>query len=106
MTEKRTMFPVMTSETNIAARIIDDFFGGVRPMSRKSGWPINTIAGWKASGLIPAKRQTDVLELAQQLGIPLTHADFFPRDPAQPKTPEPGEAAPDTPAPNPGKAAA
>lgn len=53
-------------------------FGGIRPMAAAVGVPPSTVQSWKASGVIPARRQQQVLNAARAAGIPLEPADFFP----------------------------
>lgn len=62
---------------NIAASIIDKF-GGINAMARALGHRnASTVQGWKATGFIPARRQSHVLETAQRLGLNVTPSDFF-----------------------------
>jgi len=69
-----------------ASKIIETF-GGTRAMASAIGLPPSTVQSWKDSGVIPAKRQQDVLDKARELGKELSPADFF-------DTPAPdGEAA-------------
>lgn len=59
-----------------AARIIDKF-GGIHSMARKMGVPPSTVQGWKERGVIPARRQPDVIEVARREEIDLSYSDFF-----------------------------
>lgn len=43
-----------------AAAVIERF-GGIRPMSTKTGVPVTTIQGWKKRDVIPANRVDDIL---------------------------------------------
>jgi D-beta-D-heptose 7-phosphate kinase/D-beta-D-heptose 1-phosphate adenosyltransferase len=75
----------MTPAQRIIAR-----FGGVTALARALGQRNpTTVQGWKQRGLIPARRQQQVLDAAQALGISLTPRDFF--DPATAGTPAPRE---------------
>ena len=66
-----------------AQRIIASF-GGVTALARALGHRSpTTVQGWKQRGLIPARRQQQVLDIAQALGISLTPGDFF--DPPTPQ---------------------
>ena len=66
---------------------IIDKFDGTRAMAKTLGIAPSTVQSWKDSGVIPARRQRDVLDAAQRLGINLSASDLIP-------TPEPeGEAA-------------
>lgn len=72
------------------SRIIAEF-GGIRPMSRKSGWPASgwhpsTIQSWEDSGHIPSRHQQKILDLANKEEIKLGPADFFAK-------PKPRESA-------------
>ncbi len=55
-----------------ASEIIDRF-GGIRPMSTKTGIPVTTIQGWKQRNAIPANRRNELVEAANQNGIHLGH---------------------------------
>lgn len=59
-----------------AHRIIE-VFGGINPAARILGIPPTTVQGWKERGYIPASRQSAVLRVAQDQGLPITEADFF-----------------------------
>ena len=59
-----------------AERIVEKF-GGTRPMAGRLGVPPSTVQSWKDAGVIPARRQGEVLDAARREGIDLTHADFF-----------------------------
>jgi hypothetical protein len=52
-------------------------FDGIRPMATKTGIPPSTIQGWVNAGVIPARRQAEVMEWAHRLQIPMSPADFF-----------------------------
>ncbi len=52
-------------------------FGGIRPMAARLNIPPSTVQSWKYAGIIPARRQAEVLEAARRDGIALSHADFF-----------------------------
>ena len=39
--------------------------------------PPSTVQSWKYAGVIPARRQAEVLDAARREGVVLTHADFF-----------------------------
>lgn len=55
-----------------ASEIIDRF-GGIRPMSTKTGIPVTTIQGWKQRNAIPLNRRNELIEAANQHGIMLGH---------------------------------
>jgi D-beta-D-heptose 7-phosphate kinase/D-beta-D-heptose 1-phosphate adenosyltransferase len=60
-----------------AQRIIASF-GGVTALARALGHRgPTTVQGWKQRGLIPARRQQQVLDAGQALGISITPQDFF-----------------------------
>lgn len=46
-------------------------------MAKALGIPPTTVQGWKASGFIPARRQSLVLDKAKERGIDLSPKDFF-----------------------------
>ena len=50
---------------------IIDAFGGLRPMARKLGVTHQIIYDWRKRGVIPGKRQKQVLALAAELGVEL-----------------------------------
>lgn len=54
-----------------AAEIISRF-GGIRPMSAKTGIPVTTIQGWKQRNAIPATRRFELVEAANKNGISLS----------------------------------
>lgn len=51
---------------------IIDRFGGIRPMSTKTGIPVTTIQGWKQRNAIPANRRNELIEAANRNGINLS----------------------------------
>ena len=68
----------MNNESNAAmgatignASDIIDRFGGIRPMSAKTGIPVTTIQGWKQRNAIPANRRSELVAAANQHGINL-----------------------------------
>lgn len=68
----------MTQDTNTssgatignAVEIIERF-GGIRPMSAKTGIPVTTIQGWKQRNAIPLNRRNELIEAANKHGVPL-----------------------------------
>lgn len=62
---------------NVAKAIVEKF-GGTRKMAEHTGLPPSTIQSWKASGLVPAHRQIEILMHARRLQIDLGPDDFFP----------------------------
>lgn len=67
--------PLAATTIKNAAKIIERF-GGIRPMSTKTGVPVTTIQGWKQRDAIPVNRVPDLLAIAKQLGIGL--GDLIP----------------------------
>ena len=64
----------MSAESNAIignASDIIDRFGGIRPMSTKTGIPVTTIQGWKQRNAIPANRRNELVEAANRNGINL-----------------------------------
>lgn len=65
----------MTTDQNAtignAAEIINRF-GGIRPMSTKTGIPVTTIQGWKQRNAIPSNRRYELVEAANAHGINLS----------------------------------
>ena len=62
---------------NPAERIIDRF-GGISTLARALGHRHpTTVQGWKQRGVIPARRQADVLAAARAHNVALTAEDFF-----------------------------
>lgn len=47
-------------------------FGGIRPMSTKTGVAVTTIQGWKKRNVIPANRVDDIKAVAAKHGIDLS----------------------------------
>jgi hypothetical protein len=65
----------MSVESNATignASDIIDRFGGIRPMSTKTGIPVTTIQGWKQRNAIPANRRNELIEAANRNGINLS----------------------------------
>lgn len=50
---------------------IIDRFGGIRPMSAKTGIPVTTIQGWKQRNAIPINRRNELIDAANKNGIHL-----------------------------------
>lgn len=46
-------------------------------MAAATGIAPSTIGSWKVARHIPAKRQVEVMEHAERLGVSLSPADFF-----------------------------
>ncbi len=62
---------------NVAARIIG-LFGGQTALANALGMRHpSTVHGWKVRGVVPARRQADVLRAAREAGLPLTADDFI-----------------------------
>jgi ADP-dependent NAD(P)H-hydrate dehydratase / NAD(P)H-hydrate epimerase len=66
------------NDTNPTRAIIARF-GGVRALARLLDLPSTTVQGWFERGVIPARRQTDLLTAAARAEIGLTPQDFFTR---------------------------
>jgi len=64
------------NDTNPARAIIARF-GGVRALSRLLDLPSTTVQGWHERGVIPARRQADLLTAAARAEIALGPDDFF-----------------------------
>ncbi len=65
----------MTSDANEnigRASDIIELFGGIRPMSAKTGIPVTTIQGWKQRNVIPANRRYELVDAANRHGINLS----------------------------------
>lgn len=61
-----------------AVDAIIEKFGGLTPLSRALGHKhVSTVQGWKDRGVIPARRQPEVLAAAERLGIAMSYRDFF-----------------------------
>ena len=56
---------------------IIDKFGSQTALAEELGIDQSAVSGWKRTGLIPAKRQQQLLDLAEQKDIDLSPADFF-----------------------------
>lgn len=59
-----------------ATRIIEEL-GGTRAVAAHLNIAPSTVQSWKDAGVIPAKRQQAVLDMARALDKPITPADFF-----------------------------
>ena len=54
-------------------------FGGIRPTAAKLGHlHHSTVQGWWDREVIPARRQREVLNLAERLNIPIDAVDLIP----------------------------
>lgn len=53
-------------------------FGGVRALARRIDRPTSTVGSWVDRGSIPDPDKAVLLSLAQQDGLDLGPADFFP----------------------------
>jgi hypothetical protein len=62
-------------------------FGGIRPMSTKTGIPVTTIQGWKKRDSIPATRTSEIVKAAEQNEI--TIQDLIATQGAKAVTPKP-----------------
>lgn len=60
-----------TAVISKASEIINRF-GGIRPMSTKTGIPVTTIQGWKQRDAIPANRRYELVDAANKNGINLS----------------------------------
>lgn len=54
--------------------------GGDSELARSLGVPLTTVNSWKRANFFPEWRQPKLLELANQLDIALSTADFPTRD--------------------------
>ncbi len=74
----------VTSEPETQASRIIEKFGGISALARALGHRHpTTVQGWKDRGVIPAKRQGDVLNKARELGKDVKPDDFFFSPPAR-----------------------
>jgi len=64
------------NDTNPARAVIGRF-GGVRALARLLDLPSTTVQGWYERGVIPARRQPDLLAAAGRAEIALGPDDFF-----------------------------
>lgn len=56
---------------------IFDRFKGVRGLARAMGLPPSTVQRWKDSGVVPARRQAELLEVAKRLDLDITIEDVI-----------------------------
>ena len=61
----------MADETDQQASAIIAAFGGIRPMAAKLDAPVSTVQGWKQRNTIPAKRMSEIREIAEKNNISL-----------------------------------
>jgi len=59
------------------AKKIITAFGGINKAARALDLTASTVQGWWERGFIPAPRQAEVLEKAQELGLDIKESDFF-----------------------------
>lgn len=79
------------------AEIIIERFGGITALSQALGHKHpSTVQGWRDRGIIPVRRQAELLKLAKRMEIPLSPEELISDQqpeggPRQPE-PEPAEA--------------
>ena len=79
------------------AEIVIERFGGITALSRALGHEHpSTVQGWRDRGIIPARRQAELMRLAKTMGIELSPEELISDQepeggPRQPE-PEPPEA--------------
>jgi hypothetical protein len=56
-------------------------FGGVRGLARALKLPPSTCQRWKDSGVIPSRRQPEVLAAAEERQLDITMADVIGKSP-------------------------
>jgi len=66
----------------MSARAVIEKLGGIRPVARAMGLAHTTVQGWCETGIIPAYRQREVLNLAKTLNKRVTAADLIPGEAA------------------------
>lgn len=64
-----------------ASEIIDSFIGenrfaSITEFAKVLDAPLSTVSSWRSWNQIPAWRQPRILELAVQMNVPLSTADF------------------------------
>ena len=60
------------------AEIIIERFGGITALSQALDHKFpSTVQGWRDRGIIPVRRQAELLRLAKTMGIDLSPEDFF-----------------------------
>jgi hypothetical protein len=65
---------------NIAKEIIQRF-GGRYELAKAMGFTHHeSLKHWERTGVIPARRQIELLRLARERGVDLAPEDFFPKD--------------------------
>jgi len=60
-----------------SAALIIKKLGGTRKAAALLQRPRSTVQSWKEVGVIPARRQQEVLDKARHAGIEINPADFF-----------------------------
>src|SRR6185295_10135523 len=73
----------------MTAREIIDRFGGQSALARLIGKGQSTVAYWAKSGVIPAKWQSQLLEIAKTNFVSLTPSDFVSGQESSPPSPTP-----------------
>ncbi|WP_353861442.1 carph-isopro domain-containing protein [Azospirillum formosense] len=74
-----------------ADRIIGRF-GTQTALADAIGVRQSAVAAWKRRGIIPARQQLRILEVARERGIPLEPADFFEDGAGSPLQPPRGSS--------------
>lgn len=61
---------------------LDDLFrlfGSQIALARLCGCAQSTVAGWKQRGIVPARRQRQILDIARSMGLRLDAEDLIAR---------------------------
>lgn len=61
------------------ASIVIEKFGGLTRFCELTAVPTSTAHSWAEVGLIPARRQAHILQVAATHSVPVTPPDFVPR---------------------------
>lgn len=69
----------MTKQLPYSTRIVR-LCGGPSALAKEIGVGRSVVHHWTVSGYIPDKHKVAVKDAAERLGVPLTEADFFPRE--------------------------
>ena len=72
---RKILRPVKKADMRSAMKVLQgiiDAFGGIRPMGRKLGVSHQIIYDWNTRGVVPARRQQQVSDAADELGIDLS----------------------------------
>ena len=66
------------AENKTPAEFVIEAFGGVRALARALGKSPSTVSRWRSTkGLIPSSVQAEIIRLAREKGLAVTHQNLI-----------------------------